>query len=128
MSDLQPVFDIVISGTGTVQTETWVDLGTIPNGKKIWLGFATYGAVDKNLQFETRHNNSGLSTGTIANTTLVDYCGQQSGASVDRDFYWYGALATLTIPSTGVEKLWLRVTGQGNVQSAFEYIIRYALQ
>lgn len=127
MAQVQVVFDTVISGSGTVGTEYWVDLGVIPSGKQIWLGYATYGAVDKNLQFETRYNNSGSSVGNVANTTLVDYCGAQSGSSVDRDFYWYGAIATMTIVSTGTEKLWLRVVGQGQSLSTFEYIIRYAV-
>ena len=127
MSAIQPIFDAVINGTGTVGTETWVDLGVIPSGKKLWIGYATYGAVDKNLQFETRTNNVNTSTGTLANTTILDYCGAQSGSSVDRDFYWGGALATMTSTSNGVEKLWLRVLGQGSVASSFEYIIRYTI-
>lgn len=127
MASVQPIFDTIISGTGTVGTETWVNLASIPNGNKIWLGYATLGAVDKNLQFEIRCNTSGQSTGTIGNTTIMDFSGAQSGSSIDRDFYWYGALATMTETSTGVEKIWLRVIGQGQSVSAFEYIIRYTV-
>jgi hypothetical protein len=125
MASIQPVFDLTMSNTGTVGTETWIDLGTIPNGKQFWVGYATFGAVDKNLQFELRYNNTGTSTGTLANTTLMDYSGTTAGSSIDRDFYWYGALATMTTVSTGSEKLWLRVVGQGQALSGFEYIIRY---
>jgi hypothetical protein len=127
MASVQPIFDVVVSGTGVVGTETWVDLGAITSGKQVWFGYATFGAVDKNLQFELRYNNTGLSTGTTANTTIVDFSGAQAGSSVDRDFYWYGALATMTGVSTGVEKVWLRVLGQGSSQSGFEYIIRYTV-
>lgn len=127
MSAIQPVFDTIASGTGTVGTETWVNILTVPTDKQLWIGYATLGAVDKNLQFEIRYNNSGTSTGTIANTTIMDFSGAQAGSSIDRDFYWYGALATMTIVSTGVEKLWLRVIGQGSSQSSFEYIMRYTL-
>ena len=127
MSVIQPVFDVTISGTGSTGTETWVNVLAITTGKQLWLGYATLGAVDKNLQFELRYNNSGQSTGTIANTTLMDFSGAQSGSSIDRDFYWYGALATMTLASTGVEKLWLRVLGQGSTAGGFEYIIRYTV-
>jgi hypothetical protein len=127
MASIQPVFDLTMSNTGTVGTETWVDLGVIPNGKQLWVGYATFGAVDKNLQFELRYNNAGVSTGTLANTTLMDYSGTTAGSSIDRDFYWYGALATMTGVSTGSEKLWLRVIGQGQSTSGFEYIIRYTV-
>ena len=123
----QPLFDTVASGTGTVGTETWVQVLTIPSGAQVWIGYATLGAVDKNLQFEIRHNNTGTSTGTIGNTTLMDFSGASTGTSVDRDFYWYGALQTTTITSTGVESLWIRVVGQGASSSVFEYIIRYTL-
>jgi len=124
---VQALFDTNISGTGSVGTETWVNIIAIPNTKAIWIGYATLGALDKNLQFEIRYNNSGTSTGTTGNTTLIDFSGAAQGTSVDRDFYWYGALATMTLVSTGVEKLWLRVLGQGSTSSSFEYIIRYTL-
>ena len=127
MSVIQPVFDTTISSTGTVGTETWVNVLAIPTGSQMWIGYATLGAVDKNLQFEIRYNSSGQSTGTTANTVILDFSGAQSGSSIDRDFYWQGALATLTGVSTGVEKLWLRVLGQGQTAGGFEYIIRYTI-
>lgn len=127
MAIIQPLFDTVIYGSGTVQTELWIDLGLIPSGKQIWLGYATYAGVDKNVQFETRSNSSGTSTGTAANTQLHDWSAAQQGSSVDRDFYQNGNIMTSTVVSTGVERLWLRVLGQGNVQGGFDYIIRYTL-
>ena len=127
MAQVQPLFDTVISGSGTVQTETWVDLGTVPNGKQIWLGYATYAGIDKNTQFETRSNTIGQSTGTVGNTTLHDWSATQQGSSVDRDFYQYGNIMTATVSSTGVEHLWLRVLSQGNSAGSFDYIIRYTI-
>jgi len=125
MAVIDPLFNTVVSGTGIVQTETWVDLGVIPSGYKLWMGYATYAGIDKNTQFETRSNTSGTSTGTVGNTVLHDFAGSQAGSSVDRDFYQYGNISTETVVSTGVEHLWLRVMGQGNVQGAFDYILRY---
>jgi len=127
MAIIQPLFDTTIDGSGSVGTETWVDLGVITSGKQIWLGYATVAAVDKNNQFELRSNNTGTSTGTTGNTTLHDSSGTQAGSSVDRDFYQNGNIMTTTVTSTGVEHLWLRVIGQGNVQGGFNYIIRYTI-
>lgn len=127
MAIIQPLFDTTLSGAGTVGTETWVDLGLIPSGKQIWFGYATYAAVDKNVQFETRANISGQSTGTIAHTDLFDWSAAMGGSSVDRDFYQYGNIMTVTLVSTGVEHWWLRIAAQGQAQGGFDYIIRYTL-
>ena len=127
MAIIQPLFDTVIYGSGTVGTETWVDLGLIPTGKQIWLGYSTYAGVDKNTQFETRSNLSGTSNGTTANTKLHDWSAAQAGSSVDRDFYQNGNIMTSSVISTGVEHLWLRILGQGQTQGGFDYIIRYTI-
>jgi bifunctional N-acetylglucosamine-1-phosphate-uridyltransferase/glucosamine-1-phosphate-acetyltransferase GlmU-like protein len=127
VASIQPLFDTVIYGAGTVGVETWVDLGVIASGKKLWLGYATYAGVDKNTQFETRSNNVGTSTGTVANTQLHDWAAAATGTSVDRDFYQNGNIMISTVQSTGVEHFWLRVLGQGNVQGGFDYIIRYTI-
>jgi len=121
---ITPLFDTVISNSGTVTTETWVDLGAIPSGKQIWFGYATYAGIDKDTQFETRSNNTGTSTGTVANTQLHDFAGAQTGSSVDRDFYQYGNIMTASVVSTGVEHFWIRVTSRG-ASGAFDYILRY---
>ena len=127
MAIITPLFDTVINGTGTTQTETWVDLGLIPNGKQLWLGYATYAGVDKNTQFETRCNTSGTSTGTLGNTTLLDWTASQAGSSVDRDFYQNGNIMVTTLTSTGVEHLWLRVLTQSSAVGQFDYILRYMI-
>jgi hypothetical protein len=123
-----PIFDVVISGTGTVGTETWVDLGVIPNGKQLLLGFATYIAQDKTNQFETRSNLAGQSAGTAAATQLHDWASTSAGSGVDRDFYQNGYINTLTVTGTGVERFWLRVTAQSSSVGVFNYIVRYTVQ
>ena len=47
MASQQPVFDVVISGSGSVGTEVWINLGLIPNSQQFLLGYATYIAEDK---------------------------------------------------------------------------------
>ena len=128
MAVQQPIFDKTISGSGTVNQELWVDLGVIPNGKQLLLGYATYIAEDKALQFETRSNIAGQSTGTIGNTTLHDWTATTTGSSVDRDFYQYGYVNTTTVVSTGVEKLWLRIKSGSAAAGAWDYILRYMEQ
>lgn len=132
MADLQPVFDQDTSGKITSNgTEKWVDLGLIPNGKQMLLGFATFCAEDKNYQFEIRCNRPTKSAGTIADTDMLDISGAAAGGSVDRDLYYGGLINTLAPQdqvSTGVEHWWLRVTSQGSSSGTFDYIIRYAVQ
>lgn len=128
MADQQPIFDITLSGTNTVATEKWVDLGVITSGKQIVLGFATYIAEDKNCQFETRSNTAGKSAGTVGDTELLDWTSTQQGTSVDRDFYQNGYINTVTIVGTGTEHWWLRVRAQSSAVGTFDYIIRYMVQ
>jgi hypothetical protein len=127
MANLQPIFDTILSGAGTYQTEIWIDLGVIPTGKQIFIGYATYSAVDKNGQFELRYNNAGQSTGTAGTTNLVDYASASSGSSIDRDYYFGGCIATMTIVGDGMAHWWLRTLGQGNVVANFYYILRYSV-
>ena len=128
MATIQPVFELTISGTGSVQTDTWVDLGAITSGKQIIIGYASYIAIDKNTQFETRSNTAGQSTGTTGNTTLHDWASAIGGSGTDRDFYQNGNTETATIVSTGVEHWWLRVTSQENSSGGFNYIMHYTQQ
>ena len=129
MASQQPIFELVMFGSGTVGTDIWVDLGIIPSGKQILLGYATYVAIDKNTQFETRSNLEGYSDGTTAHTELHDWTSTASGTSIDRDFYMGGNVNTLTvIGSNHNERLWLHITAQAASAGAFDYIIRYTQQ
>jgi len=123
-----PIFDQALYGSGNANADLWVNLGVIPNGQTIQLGYATFMAVDKNMQFELRSNTAGFSDGTTAHTQLHDWSGASSGAAVDRDFYQYGNLNTVTIQGTGTEHWWLHVTSQSSSSGGYAYIIRYTLQ
>ena len=128
MASPQPIFDTIISGSGLVGTESWVDLGLVPLGRQILLGYATYIAEDKNCQFETRSNLYGYSDGSLIHTQLHDWVSVPTGSSMDRDFYFDGNVNTLTVVSTGAEHLWVRVVSRSAASGAYDYIIRYLLQ
>jgi hypothetical protein len=124
----QPIFDLTLSGTVTMNADRWIDLGAIPNGQAILVGYATLIAQDKNLQFELRTNKSGQSAGTAAATDLLDWCAAQGGTGVDRDLYWGGNINTLTVQGSGVEHWWLHATSQSSSSGVLDYIIRYTVQ
>jgi len=128
MAAQQPIFDTIIYGTGTLGTSTWVDLGAIPTGKQISIGFATLVAEDKNLQFVLRSNLTGQGAGTDNATALHDWAAAPSGLSVDRDLYQNGNIQTVTVVGTGTEHWWLHVQAQSNATGTYDYIIRYLLQ
>jgi hypothetical protein len=125
MADIQPIFDKIVSGSGSVGTEIWVDLGAIPIGKKIFYGYATVVAEDKACQFEIRSNLVGKSTGTAGDTDLHDWCSANAGESSDRDMYWYGNIASMSVLGTGTEHWWIRVKSKGASTGIFDYILRY---
>lgn len=130
MASLIPIFESSFSGTGSVNAEAWVDIsGIIPSGKQIWLGYATFISNDKTLTFEVRPNLPSQSTSGIANTQLRSFVNVPSGESRDVDFYYYGNINTFapSAPSTGVEKLWLRVKSGSSSLGTFDYIIYYTL-
>jgi hypothetical protein len=128
MAEQYALFDQIIYGTGFANASTWVDLGAIPTGKSIQIGYASYMGVDKAMQFETRSNKLGFSDATDANTDLHDWTGTSAGSNVDRDFYMYGNLETTTVVGTGTEHWWLHITSQSSSSGGYAYIIRYTLQ
>lgn len=131
MALVQPIFDTIRSATGSAQQEAWADLGVIPAGKQWLLGpLNTFIAQDKDLQFELRVNKATKSAGTVADTEFLDGFAAQAPNGVDRDLYWFGAIATLAplVVSTGVEHLWLRVTSKSNTAGAYTWVIRYLEQ
>ena len=128
MASQQPIFDTVISGSGTVNSEVWVDLGLITTGLQLLLGYATYIAEDKTLQFETRSNLATKSAATVVDTQLLDWTSVPSGSGVDRDFYQFGYVNTPTVVGTGTEHLWLRIKSNSSSSGAWDYILRYTTQ
>ena len=126
-------------GSGQTSTkDDWFDLSSyapnpnspIPSGKQLWIGYATFISEDKDLIFELRPNISGQSTGTLANTQLRGFTSVPSADSKDVDFYLGGNILTLfpvTGPSSGIEKLWLRVRSSSQTVAVFDFFIHYAL-
>ena len=140
MATITPTFDKSFIGTGATSTkDDWFNISAsgpdanspIPSGQQLWLGYITLISTDKDLVFEIRPNLPTQSTGTTGNTQLRAF---QSVAAADGskelDLYYYGNLLTLApvgVSSTGVEKLWLRVTSGTNTVANFSYIVRYTL-
>lgn len=139
MASIITTFDKMSSGEiVTTGTDNWIDIlslapdvnSPIPTGKQIWIGYVTCISPDKNATFELRPN---LPTKSLGNTTETQLRGFQSvpgGDSKEMDLYYYGAILTVapvTASSTGVEKLWLRITCGSNASAKYQYIINYAL-
>jgi hypothetical protein len=121
------LFNVTISNSGSVGTEAWVDLGTITTGKEFWIGKAIYTSINKVAIFELRTNNIGQSTGTTANTKLLDTASVKTGSSLTRDLYKNGSLHITTVLSTGIEKLWLRVLTKNAIAGTYQYSVSYTV-
>lgn len=138
MAEITPIYELVCSSNGTVNSELWVDMAAyglnqnspIPSGKQLWLGHATFVAEDKNLIFELRPNLPGQSGGNTSETQLRSYTSVPGGQSDDVDLNFFGNIATFCpvgVASTGVEKLWLRIRSGSQSAGAWAYILFYTL-
>jgi hypothetical protein len=138
MAQLIPIFEKAFMGSGTVNSELWIDLSAanpdpnspIPSGKQIWVGYATFISDDKTVTFEIRPNLPTKALGNTTETQLRASVSITAGESKDLDLYYYGnimSLAPVSATSTGVEKLWLRVKSGSNSAGAFSYIVYYTL-
>lgn len=128
MAQIQVIFDSAIVGSGITATkDDWFDLsGVIPANTQLWLGYGTMISWDKPLTFEVRVNLPGKTAGTVADTVLKAFTSVPTTESRDTDMYLGGAIATLApagVPSTGVERVWLRVRSGSVATAAFDYII-----
>jgi hypothetical protein len=121
------VFNMSLSGSGSVGSEAWVDLGSIPVGQQIWIGFASYTSPDKAIIFELRGNNTGESSGATGTTTLYSSASVRRGSSADVDLYRRGRIITRTVVGTGVEHWWLRLVSKSGTSGAYLYTIAYTL-
>ena len=119
------LFNLIIQGTTSMTNELWVDLGVIPTGTQIMLGYATYTPDGKTITFDLRSNTAGNSTGTTGTTTLHDRVTVRDLNNTNRDYYQNGRLLTITVNSTGVEKLWLRLTSKSNASADSYWWIYY---
>lgn len=138
MANIIPVFDLAFMGSGSLNSEIWIDLSAsnpnpnspIPSGSQLWLGYATFISNDKSLVFELRPNLPTKSAGNITDTQLRGFASIATGESKDVDLFYYGNILTLapvTAVSTGVEKLWLHVRSGNNSVGTFDYIVYYSL-
>jgi hypothetical protein len=101
------LFDQVVSRTGQVGAELWLDLGLIPLGRKVWVGSVAYTSVNKAITFEVRSNLVGKSTSGTTNTVLLATGAPKVGATLTQDLYRNGRLYTVTVTGTGTERWWL---------------------
>lgn len=129
MAQMQVVFEKQMIGSGlTVTKDDWFDLtGAMVSGRRIWLGFSTMISQDKSLTFELRSNLATKGTGNLTDTKLLAFTSVVSGESKDVDLFLQGMILTLSpdAPSTGVERLWLRVRSNTVNTAAFDYLIWY---
>ena len=127
------IFDLSIIGPPpgglTCGANLWIDLGTIPVGKKIWFGRAIYTSPSKSLTFEIRTNNAGQSAGSDAATRLL-YSASVSPRSgnLNVDLYKNGRLHTASNIGTGPEKFWLRLKSKSSTAGSFLYSLYYTLE
>ena len=134
MAEIIPPFDLVSIGSGTVTSETWVeltagDIAPIPVGKQLLIGYLVLISQDKPLKFQVKPNLPTKALGTDAETQLRAFASVGKEDSKDVDLSYYGEIVTLapvSAVSTGVEKLWMKVTGVG-ASGAFDWIMYYTL-
>jgi hypothetical protein len=122
------LFSTTATGSGSVGTSAWIDLGTIPTGHKIWLGSSSYTVIDKATSFSIRTNTTGKSSSTLADTTSLDLVSAKTGVTVTRDFYRKGRLHIVSTLGTGVEKLWLYITSKSGTTGSYLYSIYYTTE
>lgn len=137
MAEILTTFDKIAVGSATFSgTENFVDLlantadTPIPAGSRIWIGFVTCIAQDKGATFELRPNLPGKSVGNVADTQLRGFTTVPSGDSKDMDVYYNGNILTLApvlVPSTGIEKLWMRIKSISSAAATYEYITYYTI-
>jgi hypothetical protein len=114
-------------GTATAGADLWIDFGVIPVGYKVWIGKAQYTSPYKSITFELRTNLAGKSTGTLANTKILDtYAVAPKSGTLTRDLYKNGLLHITTVLGTGVEHWWLHLTTKTATAGAYYYSVYYA--
>ena len=115
MATRSNLFDKIFQGLSTFSSSpVWIELGVIPSGTKIMFGYGDYTPDGKNITFDLRSNISGQSTGTDANTTLHGRITVKDGNNGSADYYRNGRVSTLTVQSTGIEKVWMKVSSKTN--------------
>lgn len=127
------IFDLSISGpppgNATTGADQWIDLGTIPVGKRIWFGNGIYTSPDKSITFEVRTNNSGKNAGNINDTALLasTAVSPRSG-TLKADYYKNGRLHIVSVYSTGTEHFWLRLKSKSGTAGSYLYTVNYTTE
>jgi hypothetical protein len=122
-------FNLVAQGTVSVGSELWVNLATIPTGGVDWVGSWTLTTINKAMSADLRTNLVGQSAGTLAATKILGTMSiSKAGGSATQDLYKKGALHTVTVTGTGVEKLWLRLYAKSAIAGTAQYKVIYTTQ
>lgn len=135
MPSIVATYDKLCAASGSVTNEIWVDLSSygpdalspITSGKQMWLGFLTCISYGKALTFELRPNLPTKSAGNTTDTALRALLQVPTDESRQEDLNFNGLIQTLapSDPSTGVEKLWLRVRSNNNSAASWEALLFY---
>ena len=122
------LFTSNVNGDANVGTTFWIDLGLIPNGKKIFIGNATYTSPDKSVTFEIRSNLASQDSGADGTTLkLISSAVSPRKGTVSFDFYKNGRLHLVSTLSSGNEKWWLKLVSKGATGSVL-YSINYTTE
>jgi hypothetical protein len=127
------LFDLYVSGpppgNATTGSEQWINLGTIPTGKRIWFGSSSYSSPNKSITFELRTSLTGKSASGTANTKLLmsSAVAPKSGA-IKNDYYKNNTLHIVSVYSTGIECFWLRLVSKSSTAGSYLYTINYTLE
>lgn len=138
MAELSVTFEKVSIHNGTLTTESWVDLTStgpdinspIPSGKQIWIGLISFVSWDKPLTIEIRPNLATKALGTDAETQLRGFATIPKEDSKDVDFDYWGKILTLapvSVASTGVEKVWLKIKSGSGAVGEYDCMLYYSL-
>jgi len=116
-------------GTATTPAEQWIDLGLINTAYRWFFGVGTYASPDKSITFELRTNNLGVSTGTLANTKIIDTVAvSPKSGTLNRDMWKNGRLHITTNYGTGTEHCWLRLFSKTAAAGSYLYSLKYTLE
>jgi len=123
------IFTTNITGSGSVGSSLYIDLGLIPTGKRAWLGNTQFASPDKSCTFSIRKNNSTKSAGTDADTTqMTSSAAGPTTGTVTTDYYKNGTLHTVSNISTGVEHWWLKIVAKSATVGSYYNSINYTLE
>lgn len=116
-------------GPLTTGLSSYIDLGTIPTGFKIWFGSGQYGSPDKSITFEIRTSLTGQSAGTDGATKLLASASvSPRSGTVTADYYKNGTLHIVSVVGTGVEKFWLVAKSKSATAGSYLYSVNYTLE